>query len=346
MSLPPYITDILNQPDALRLALSNYVPEKLDGVIESLAHGAYQRIVMTGMGASFTVNYPARLILSQLDTPVSLIETSELIHYAPHTVNEKTLLWIVSQSGRSAEIQELIKQLQTAPAATTIGITNDLSSPLGKYGKPTLALYAGTEATVSTRTYVNSLAVTLLAAVQLAGGNLGQACNQLLMAADAMQSYLEDWQARVAEIKEKVGRPHSMVMVGRGPSLATVRTASFTVKEASKMACEGMEAAQFRHGPLEMADQDLTLFVYEGDARTAALNREIALEVTRHGGNALLISPRADAELPTLPIPAVPDLVLPLVEVLPLQMLTIALAEQNGIEPGKFRYIGKVTEKE
>lgn len=346
MNLPPYVEDILNQPAALGQALSNYLPEKLDEIKQRLARGEYSQVLMTGMGASFTVCYPARLMLSTIDTPVSMIESSELIHYAPRAVDGKTLLVIVSQSGRSAEVQQLVDQLQENPPATALGITNDLGSPLGKYAKPTIALYAGAEATVSTRTYVNSLAVTLMAATQLSGGSLEHACTSLLAAADAMQDYLANWRARVDEIKEIVGLPKNLVIIGRGPSLATVRTASFTVKEATKLACEGMESAQFRHGPLEMADRDLTLLVYEGVPGTSQLNREIALEAAGYGANAVWISPRRDAGLPTLPLPAVEELVLPLVEVLPLQMLTIALAEQRGIEPGKFRYIGKVTERE
>ncbi len=346
MTLPPYISDILEQPEAVRRALSNFLPQKLEPVFQKIKNGEYQRIVLTGMGASHAACYPAYQMLTRLDLPVILVETSELLHYQPHTVNDRTLLWIVSQSGRSAEILELVNRLQSAPAATTLGITNDLSSPLGRYATPTFALYAGSEATVSAKTYVTTLALNLMAATQLTGGDLNQACGQLLAGVDAMQVYLQDYEDRVAEIVQKIGMPHSLMAIGRGPSLAAVRCSSFIVKEAAKVACEGMEAAQFRHGPLEMTGPDLTVLVFAGAAETARNNREIAMEIARYGGHALWISAQQDPGLPGLALPAVPELALPLVEILPLQMLTIALARQKSLEPGRFRFIGKVTEKE
>lgn len=343
MNLPPYVADILSQPEGLRRVLANYQPEKLVPIAARIAAGGYQRMVMTGMGASYTSCYPAYLMLTRLNLPVAMIETSELLHAAPGAVNSQTLLWVQSQSGQSAEVSHLVANLQEAPAATTVGVTDNLGSPLGRYASPTIALYSGVEATVSTRSYLNTLAVSLLGAVQLTGGDLNQACGQLLQAVDAVEAYLANWQARVVEIKEQVGIPKKLMVIGRGPSLAAVRTSSFTMKESTKEACEGMEAAQFRHGPLEMADGTLSLLVFEGLSRYSAMNRQIALEVADHGGHAFWISPRADTLLPTLPLPAVPELAQPLVEILPLQMLTIALAELLGREPGKFRYMGKVT---
>jgi glucosamine--fructose-6-phosphate aminotransferase (isomerizing) len=315
----------------------------MEPIARRLAENRFNRIVLTGMGASYTVSYPAWVILSQLGLPASLLETSELIHYAPRQIDDNTLLWGVSQSGRSAEIQQLVQQVSKNPVGAFIGVTNEADSPLGQAGDPVLQLLAGEEATVSSRTYLNALAVLLLAAVQLVGGDVEQARGEMVEAANAIENYLANWQEHVAEVTEMIGYPRQLMVVGRGPSLAAALTSSFMQKEAAKYACEGMSSAQFRHGPLELAAPGFALVVYEGQAKTARMNRELALEVAGYGGKVAWVSTRVDPDLPTLQIPRVSELTLPFVEILPLQMLSLSLAQHDSIEPGKFRHISKVT---
>jgi glucosamine--fructose-6-phosphate aminotransferase (isomerizing) len=107
-----------------------------------------------------------------------------------------------------------------------------------------------------------------------------------------------------------------------------------------------MNVADFRHGPMELASPRLTVLMLEGAPQTAKLNRELALEVVNHGGKVLWIASQIDPQLPTLKLPEVDETVRPLVEILPLQMLTIVMAERTGFEPGIFRHIGKVTLQE
>ena len=88
------------------------------------------------------------------------------------------------------------------------------------------------------------------------------------------------------------------------------------------------------------------MIIFEGAERTAGLNRDLALDITRYGGHVLWIAPELDLTLPTLLLPAVSDLARPLVEILPLQMLSLVMAQRKGIEPGIFRYVGKITLQE
>ena len=144
----------------------------------------------------------------------------------------------------------------------------------------------------------------------------------------------------------RLGPVKNLFILGRGASLAAVWNGSLINKEAAKCAFEGMNSADFRHGPLELAAPDLTVLVFEGEPHTARMNRDLALEVVRLGGRALWIAQELDPELPTLRLPAVDELARPLVEILPLQMLTILMAQRNGLEPGKFRHVQKITTQE
>jgi glucosamine--fructose-6-phosphate aminotransferase (isomerizing) len=104
-----------------------------------------------------------------------------------------------------------------------------------------------------------------------------------------------------------------------------------------------MNTADFRHGPMELASPRLMVLMLAGAPGTIALNRELALDVSRHGGRVLWLASQTDALLPFVPLPDVDEAARPLVEILPLQLLSIVMARRNGFEPGVFRNVSKVT---
>ena len=108
MATLPYIEEILSQPDVLKAMLQNYDRALLDDVRKAVQSGRYDRIILTGMGASIYGVYPAYLLLAGLGLPVHWLDAAELLHYSPALIGSRTLLWITSQSGRSAELIPLI----------------------------------------------------------------------------------------------------------------------------------------------------------------------------------------------------------------------------------------------
>ena len=168
----PYIQDILAQPEALRLALSNFSVQNLARIQRGLSQNEFDRILITGMGASYNAAYPAYLYLTSQSIPVMLVNAAELLHYSSGLLGRRSLLWLNSQSGRSIEVVRLLEKTQSTPPACILASVNDLDSPLAKTADVCLPIYAGEEATVSTRTYLNMLAVNLLAAIALSGGDV------------------------------------------------------------------------------------------------------------------------------------------------------------------------------
>ena len=162
-----YLQDILSEPESLRTALDRYAAQTLTDVAARLKRGEFSNVVLTGMGASYCAAYPTWLRLTALPIPVSWVETSELLHYAPGLVNARTLLVVISQSGRSAELLSLISGEEVAHPALLVGVTNDLESPLAQQAQVVLPIHAGPERTASTRTYLNSLATLPFAACPL-----------------------------------------------------------------------------------------------------------------------------------------------------------------------------------
>ncbi|HEY3310034.1 MAG TPA: SIS domain-containing protein [Anaerolineales bacterium] len=346
MTSNPYITDILSQPAALRLALDHYPSGQIEELKSRLEKGEFSRIILTGMGSSYNAAYPAWLNLAGLSIPSIHVNTAELLHYAGPLVDSRTLLWMNSQSGRSVEIVRLLEMLKDRRPAFQLSLSNYPDSPLAQNADLPVSIHAGDEATVSTKTFVNMLALLSLASAQLAGQDWRSQLASMRSAADGMEAYLSTWQDRVAELDTLLTGLDQLLILGRGPSMGAVWNGSLINKEAAKCVFEGLNVADFRHGPMELASDRLTLFVLEGVSQTASINRELALEVKRLGGRIFWLSTRSDPELTTLALPAVADAARPLVEILPFQMLSILMARRNGLEPGKFRHIGKVTLQE
>jgi glucosamine--fructose-6-phosphate aminotransferase (isomerizing) len=343
MNSNPYITDILAQPAALRAALENYPADALVPLCTRLGAGEFRRIVLTGMGSSYNAAYPAWLKLLALPIPAVHVNSAELLHYGQEMMDAHTLLWINSQSGRSVEVVRLLEGLADQRPAFQLSMSNDSESPMARSADLAIPICAGAEATVSTKTYINMLAVLLLAAVQLAGGDWQGLKIQMQKAADAMEEYLNQWEDKLAELDAVLGAVDQVLILGRGASMAAVWNGSLIQKEAAKFAIEGMNVADFRHGPMELASSRLTVLVLEGAPNTARLNRELALDVIRRGGKALWLGFEPDPDLPTLVLPRVAEQARPLVEILPLQLMSIVLARRTGFEPGIFRHVGKVT---
>lgn len=346
MNTNRYIEDILKQPQALRDTVTRYESTALAPLAEAIHSSQYERIILSGMGSSYFAGYPAWLQLVQQGLPAWWLPTGELLHYASSLVTEESLLWLTSQSGASAEVQALIEQLAPERPRTLLGTTANPESPLGRAAGTILQLHFGEEFTVSTGSYLTTLAVQELAMTQVAGGDVEQARQEVLDAADALAHYLEAWRERVEEWEQLVGVPQRLYLVGRGPSLATVETGGLIIKESAKFPIEGMSAAQFRHGPLELADERLTVLVLAGEQRSRDLNERLAEELQGYGANVVWLAEEAHPTLPTVLLPPVSPAVGPISEMVPLQLLSLALAWQTGVEPGAFRHIGKVTRSE
>ncbi|OGO36866.1 MAG: hypothetical protein A2W35_04095 [Chloroflexi bacterium RBG_16_57_11] len=338
-----YIQDILSQPAALLAALDRFDLDPLRPYTRALRNGEYDRLILTGMGASGYAAYPAWLQLLKAGFPAFWVDCAELSHYARPLITKRSFVWLISQSGRSAEILRLLDLMQATPPAAFIATTNDLASPLAQAAGLTLLLEAAVEETVSTRTYLNSLAISQLVARALCLEDLDPDYYDLRKAADGIASYLANWDEHLLTLEGLVGKPQHLLLVGRGPSMAAVLTGALIIGEAAKFPALALNAAQFRHGPLEMAGSQLTVLVFGGPDETAALNRHLLHELLGFGTAAFWLSPSPQGEIPALPMPQASGIGLPLAEIVPVQLLSVNLARQTGHVPGKFLYSGKVT---
>jgi len=200
---------------------------------------------------------------------------------------------------------------------------------------------AQVEKTVSTRTYTNTLAVAQLAALALLGSDVETWRSSLRQAADLMEGYLSNWEERVRGLGEQIGFPRRLAILGRGSSMAAVYTGTLILGEAAKFMATPYQAGEFRHGPLELANPDLTVLLFGGPEETRDLNHRLLEELRGYQVNVYWIG--ADSQEWQIDLPEVPAIGRPLMEILPIQLLSIHLARQIGVEPGEFFRSGKIT---
>jgi glucosamine--fructose-6-phosphate aminotransferase (isomerizing) len=335
-----YLDDLLYQPKAVADTLRLLETQRLEG-IDARAFG---RVVLTGMGSSLFACYPLYQALTRRGIDAQMVENAELLYAMDALLRRDTLVIAVSQSGQSAETVALLRRRETA-GFTLLGVTNTPGSPLDRLASARVLTAAGVEDTVACKTYLTTLMALAWLEPALFCEDPRAALADFAWAEAGIAAYLADWEAHVRALKARLDGVTDVFVVGRGASLAAASSGGLVTKESTHVHGEGMSSAAFRHGPFEMLTGNVFVLVQEGDsAATAPLNRRLYEDVLAAGARAGWVSPRA--EEPVFRIPDLPGRARPLAEILPAQMMTLALAGLRGHTAGEFRLSTKITTTE
>ena len=337
----PFEVDIEAQPDALRALAGATTPSGL----RELDPQSISRIVFTGMGSSHFVGIPTWRELTAAGKPTWAIDTGQLLDTAG-LLTPDTLLVITSQSGASGEVVALLDRLGSDPARprTIVGIAADSSSRLAETADVFLPLRSGPEATVSTKSYLNSLVVHAQLAAAIVGRAVSGVDHEADRLADGVTRLLARTDTReIAARTLDVERPR-VASVGWRDAAATALFAGLITKESSKVAIEGHIGGQFRHGPFELAGPGLTVFLYGAnasldDGSIARLGSDLATT----GAHVVLIGDMVLAGTTTINAEAGTRLEGLVTGAVVAELIARDLALENGVVPGAFAYGSKVT---
>jgi glutamine---fructose-6-phosphate transaminase (isomerizing) len=335
-----YLKDILEQPHALRAtwqALRGSTA--FDDVQHLLSRRKFDRLVLTGMGSSYFGLHPLALETAEHGWSPMLLETSELVHYYPHLLGPSTLVIAVSQSGQSAETLRLLQNNGNNHAL--VAVTNTADSALAHNADVTLLTHAGAEFSVSCKTYVSALMALSALSAAFCGQDTSARLTELEVASEHVNTYLRHCSEHVEELATELRDIRDLFLVGRGASLAAAETGALIIKESDHFHAEGMSSAAFRHGPFEMLTPNVFVGVFAGDERTRDLNERLASEMREQGARSALIG--TQSSLRACRIPSVSQHLRPILEILPVEMITLALAALANREAGKFERATKVT---
>jgi len=137
-----------------------------------------------------------------------------------------------------------------------------------------------------------------------------------------------------------------LYVLGRGASLASVAAAALALQEIAKAPAIGMSAASFRHGPVEVVDEQFQGIIFGSQRDTADLDAALAEDVSRMKGAVRWIGPPVGTReiVPLCPWPAnVPNRFASVFEIIPMQIAACQLAERRSVIPGEFRHAPAIT---
>lgn len=299
------------------------------------------RIVFAGMGSSHFASYETWETFSRMGLQAWWLPASELIDVGAGLLTPGTLLCLTSQSGESAEVTQVLKQFDLSKVEV-LGITNNPQSNLAKHSNYLVDLKAGPEATVSTKTYLNTLAAMKLLFSEVSN-SYENSRSTLLRTVDSIEKYITDIDLHIESAESLFPYKKNYVCVGRGVAGASSQTAGLILKEAAKMSIEGTTSASFRHGPIEIAGPDLSITFFDhGTEPHNALNIKLASDLISSGSSVTWIGDKGMGT--KLPSPDRKGTEFRICDTLAFQTLSFALAARTGVQAGSFAYASKVTD--
>lgn len=338
-----YLKDVLDQPASLRAAIDFY--EDQGYARKAPDRRGFDKVLFAGMGSSHYCSFGAAMHLNARGIPAKAMSAGQLLCYELPSLDSRTLLVLVSQSGASGEIVRLCELVP--PDVSVIGITNDPSSSLGRRAVASFILHVAGEEAVSTRTYLSSWVLTGL----LARGISGCSGEDFLAGAARATTSL----ARLLSRHEELGRamksflpkPRCVCVLGKGHSHATVFSGALFNSELAKHPAFGLDTNEFRHGPFEMVDEEFGALMLAPDGEGYGTNERMARDIAARGGKVVFITDRlpsfSDPRVLVVEYDAVDEAYTPLVDIGVVQLFANALAETKGVEIGKFRWGTKIT---
>lgn len=343
-----FYEEILQIPEALHRAVDYYRSEGLQTLKDwqKLAR-EHSVLAFLGMGTSEFSIYSALPKFEQSGFAVSVRDAGEYLYYGPQKRHEKTLPILTSQSGESVEIRKLLEAGRIA--SPMVGITNDAGSILGKSARLVFPLLGGEEASISAKTYTNTLAVLNLMGETLVKKEVPPASffDMLDKAADSLLSVPDE------EIQKAVTHllpGDAIAFVGRGPAYTCARQSALTFMEGTHCLSSPFTGGAFRHGPFESVGKLFSVVIYCAKGKTSEFSWKLAFDSASHGAKVLVITddtpPAAHKSVHVLKVKSplsADETFFPLAVSGIHPRIIHFLAAKRGFEAGIFNYGGKIT---
>lgn len=336
----------MSQKTELEKVLAYCRTEEAQANYRRLAQKKPGKVIFSGMGSSHFCSYGANILLCQRGIDSHVVSAGELLYYEMGSLKEDTMLCLISQSGESGEIVHLLELLDRK--VFVVAVTNNPGSTLAKRADMTFYMNVSDEISVTTRTYVSSLILTQLIAAAVGGESTEVVLEEYERTLSAMESCLERYGEEMERIHGFCRGMKVVSLIGRGNALSSARAGALFMREVVKFPAMDFDSAEFRHGPMEMVQEDFYAIVFAPTGLTQGMNTGLAEDIARKGGRVVLITDEEgrtgeNENILQIILPQTAEYASQLLQILPLQLLANAMAEEKQIPVGVFRWGSKVT---
>jgi len=346
------LKEIYEQPNSLKDGL-RLQEQYLDLLTQFLDRG--EEVFLVAAGTSFHSCLAGSYILSKLARITSIpVVSSEFVERYGSTVGIDSVVLTVSQSGETYDTLKAIDHARMR-AATVLGITNTVGSTLTRVSRAYLIQQSGPEIGVAaTKTFTSQVLVLAQMALGLAKSR-GKLSQDELDELDEKLNRVPDW---VEESLEKLADPidklaesiiveELFVFLGRGISAATALEARLKVLEITYVPSLAYPAGESKHGPISIIEDGVTcIFVCpQGETRPHIVGS--IMEMKSRGARIISICEEGDSDIirlsdQVIEMPkGIPEILSPIVYIIPMQLLAYKLAVMKGLDPDMPRNLAK-----
>ncbi|MBQ2654024.1 MAG: glutamine--fructose-6-phosphate transaminase (isomerizing) [Methanobrevibacter sp.] len=333
------IKEINEQATAVRNTLSQ--KDNIQNILDDV--GDLQRVCFVACGTSYHAALSGKYLIESLaGIPTDVILASEF-KYSANTLNDKTLVVFISQSGETADS---LKALDVAnKTSKTLGIVNVAGSAITRRADYVIQTQAGPEIGVAaTKTYVAQLTSIYLFAALLSQNE------ELLEEIEKVPEFIDEVLLQddfIKELSKRYNYARDFFYLGRGYSYPTALEGALKLKEISYIHGEGYAAGELKHGPLALIDEGIPVVVIIPPGDTYRKTMSNLEEVKSRGANVLAIgaegdeSLRAKADAVIFINSDVKEIIAPLVYIVPLQLIAYYITLEKGHDPDKPKNLAK-----
>jgi glutamine---fructose-6-phosphate transaminase (isomerizing) len=351
------LKEIHEQPRAIAQTLEERVAggKLLDAAFGPAAHQVFEQVKavhIAACGTSFHAGLVASYFIEQICRIPARIEIASEYRYRDPVITPETLFVTVSQSGETADTLAALRNARRADYLSTLTICNVAESSMVRESELKLLTRAGPEIGVaSTKAFTTQLTALAMLTIALARNRHPaieerELISQLLQLPGLVEKTLK-LDATIQTLAEAFADKHHALFLGRGPLHAIAMEGALKLKEISYIHAEGYAAAELKHGPLALIDEDMPVVAVAPNNELLEKLKSNLQEVRARGGQLFVFADpqarmRSEDGVTVIEMPApVSELQAPMVFAIPLQLLAYHVAVLKGTDVDQPRNLAK-----
>ncbi|MBI4055183.1 MAG: glutamine--fructose-6-phosphate transaminase (isomerizing) [Elusimicrobia bacterium] len=352
------LKEIFEQPRAVEDTLRGRIgPNSTPGFLQELNLDAeilkrVRRVHLVGCGTAYHAGLVGKYLLEHLAGIPCEAEIASEFRYRRPTLDPETLLIAISQSGETADTLSAVREAKKR-TSHLLAICNCVGSTLTREVPSTLTTHCGPEIGVaSTKAFLGQLTALTLVALhagflrgQLSAEELRSFSEELLKIPGGIRQVLKEEPA-VLKISKEMYKKEHLLYLGRHIQYPICLEGALKLKELSYIHAEGYAAGEMKHGPIALIDESMPVValatrsrLYDklcGNLQEAVARGAVLISVVNPGDRAVTAQSAW-----TLEVPEVPELLSPLVNIVPLQLFAYHMARQRGCDVDQPRNLAK-----
>lgn len=352
------LKEIMEQPETLRNAMRGRVllndgNAKLSGLndVTLLLENA-QRVIITACGTSWHAALVGEYMLEQYAKVPVEVEYASEFRYRNPIIKASDVLFLISQSGETADTLAALREAKKK-GASVLGVCNVVGSTIARESQGGVYIHAGPEIGVaSTKAFSSQLVVLSLITLMISHQRksvspeiLKTMCKELLELPTKVEQILKDT-SQIEKIAEEFKSANNFLYLGRGYNFPVALEGALKLKEISYIHAEGYPAAEMKHGPIALIDENMPVVVIATKDSTYEKIISNIQEVKARKGKVIAIANDGDNHIDTLAdyvikVPQTLDMLSPILNVIPLQLLSYYIAVKRGCNVDQPRNLAK-----